>query len=42
MEHAKNIMFVLTGHGKAANELALGQALSAKERMVQRRFKQNC
>ena len=42
MEHAKNIMFVLTGHGKAANELALRQALSAKERIVQRRFKQNC
>ena len=42
MEHAKNIMFVLTGHGKAENELALRQALSAKERIVQRRFKQNC
>ncbi len=24
MEHAKNIMFVLTDHGKAASELALG------------------
>jgi hypothetical protein len=42
MEHTKNIMFVLTDHGKAASELALGQALSAKERMVQRCFKQNC
>ena len=25
-------MFVLTDHGKAASELALGQALSAEER----------
>jgi hypothetical protein len=32
MEHTKNIMFVLTDHGKAASELALGQALSAEER----------
>ena len=42
MEHTKNIMFVLTDHGKAASELASGQALSSKERIVQRCFKQNC